>query len=156
MLDDVEDVLRTSLHRIFKPEQHVRWMRSYIRGLLALGFCATVFLNASERTLSQVAGPARTLASSGLVSNEQTLQGRIASIDGPFRMIVSDDDGCIDRVTLRPGTIITPKGLTLSVSMRVTIRGHKVGDAFEATAIRTHYVYYPHSSTAAPNRRACR
>lgn len=100
--------------------------------VLALGFCALVFLSASERTLSQAAATGEAPPSSG--HNEQRLHGRIASID-------SDDDGCIDREMLRHGTVVTPVGLTLSVSTRVTVHGHKVRNGSEATAIRAHYVY---------------
>jgi hypothetical protein len=71
----------------------------------------------------------------------ETIRGRVASLEGRVRLIVSDDDGCIDRVELRRNTTITPAGLVLSVGMRVTIRGHRTARGFEAATIHAHYVY---------------
>jgi hypothetical protein len=72
-------------------------------------------------------------------SGEETIHGRIASIDGPFAIVVRDDRGFLDAVSLRQGTIINPRGLRLAVGMTVTIVGYNAGASFSAVEIDAPY-----------------
>jgi hypothetical protein len=76
-----------------------------------------------------------------VVSTDETIHGRIRSVDGAFTIAVDDDRGFIDSVELHQGTIINPTGLTLSPGMSVTIVGFNAGDAFDANEIDTPYSY---------------
>lgn len=72
---------------------------------------------------------------------EQTIHGRIQSIDGQYKITVRDDNGYLDSVALHHGTIINPTGLTLAPGMSVTIIGYSAGSVFEANEIDTPYTY---------------
>jgi hypothetical protein len=74
-------------------------------------------------------------------SRDESIHGRIASVNGTFNISVRDDRGFIDNVELHQGTIINPTGLTLVAGMTVTILGAANGGAFEATEIDTPYNY---------------
>lgn len=74
-------------------------------------------------------------------SQDETIQGRIESVDDAFHITVRDDRGFIDRVALHQGTIIVPRGLALAVGMSVTIVGVNAGTYFEANEIDTPYAY---------------
>jgi hypothetical protein len=76
-----------------------------------------------------------------VVSTDETIHGRIRSVDGAFILSVDDDRGFIDSVQLHQGTIINPTGLTLSPGMSVTVVGFNAGDAFDANEIDTPYTY---------------
>jgi hypothetical protein len=77
----------------------------------------------------------------GTIGTDETIHGRIRSVDGAFRISVEDDRGFVDTVGLHPGTIINPTGLTLSAGMSVTILGVNAGSAFDANEIDTPYTY---------------
>ncbi|MGD0472480.1 MAG: hypothetical protein ABSB70_04615 [Candidatus Velthaea sp.] len=83
-------------------------------------------------------------ARSSTISTDETIHGRIRSVDGAFNLSVDDDRGFIDSVQLHPGTIINPTGLTLADGMSVTILGYNAGDTFEANEIDTPYTYDLH------------
>jgi hypothetical protein len=72
---------------------------------------------------------------------EETIHGRIESVAGPFTIVVRDDRGFLDSVTLRQGTIINPRGLRLAVGMTVTIVGFNAGASFSAVEIDVPYAY---------------
>src|SRR6202166_470360 len=72
---------------------------------------------------------------------EETIHGRIYSINATFNITVTDDNGYMDNVDLHQGTIINPTGLTLAPGMEVTIMGYNGGSAFEAMEIDTPYSY---------------
>lgn len=81
----------------------------------------------------------------------ETIRGTIASIDAKYHITVRDERGYIDDVTLHPGTIINPTGLTLARGQRVTINGEPSGGTLIANEIDTPYhysyvipVYYPY------------
>jgi hypothetical protein len=74
-------------------------------------------------------------------SADETIHGRIRSVDGAFNLSVDDDRGFTDSVQLHEGTIINPTGLTLSEGMSVTILGVNAGDTFDANEIDTPYTY---------------
>jgi uncharacterized membrane protein YgcG len=75
------------------------------------------------------------------LSTDETIHGRIRSVDGAFSITVADDRGFIDTVSLHAGTIINPTGLTLSAGMSVTILGYNAGASFSANEIDTPYTY---------------
>ena len=75
-------------------------------------------------------------------SGEEVIRGRIASIDGKYRLRVRDDRGFVDNVTLHDGTVINPTGLRLSPGQSVTIMGHNIGKSFAANEIDTPYANY--------------
>jgi hypothetical protein len=68
-------------------------------------------------------------------SGEETIHGRIASIDGPESLQVRDDRGFIDNVHLEPGAIVTPPGTRLLPGMIVAIAGVNRGLVFAADRI---------------------
>ncbi|HTJ25815.1 MAG TPA: hypothetical protein VMA36_06595 [Candidatus Limnocylindria bacterium] len=72
-------------------------------------------------------------------SSDETITGRIASIDGTFNITVDDARGFSDNVALYQGTIINPTGLTLESGMDVTIEGYADGSQFVANEIDTPY-----------------
>jgi len=72
---------------------------------------------------------------------DETIHGRIYSINATFNITVTDDNGYMDNVELHQGTIINPTGLTLAPGMEVTIVGYSAGSAFEANEIDTPYTY---------------
>jgi hypothetical protein len=74
-------------------------------------------------------------------SAEQTIRGRIASVNGTWNITVNDDNGYQDSIGLHHGTIINPTGLTLEPGMNVTIIGYNAGNVFEANEIDTPYNY---------------
>jgi hypothetical protein len=77
----------------------------------------------------------------GAGSNDQTISGRIQSIDGAYHLTVLDDHGSYDSVQLHQGTVINPTGLTLATGMSVTITGYNAGSSFDANEIDTPYAY---------------
>jgi hypothetical protein len=76
-----------------------------------------------------------------VVNADETIHGRIRSVDGAFNISVDDDRGFVDSVVLHQGTIINPTGLTLSPGMSVTILGANAGSALSANEIDTPYSY---------------
>jgi hypothetical protein len=75
------------------------------------------------------------------VSYDQTIRGRIQSIDGTFHITVRDERGFVDSVQLHQGTVINPTGLTLTPGMSVTITGYNAGSSFGANEIDAPYTY---------------
>jgi hypothetical protein len=71
----------------------------------------------------------------------EIIHGRIASVNGAFRIVVADDRGFNDDVALGHGTIIYPTGLTLVAGMTVTVHGYNAGNSFAAQEIDTDYQY---------------
>lgn len=103
--------------------------------LLAAAFVTTVC--AANAPIPASAQPVPSYATA-----EQTIHGRIASVDGEFNITVDDDNGYEDNVHLHHGTIINPTGLTLEPGQSVTIIGYNAGSYFEANEIDTPYNYY--------------
>lgn len=116
-------------------------MGVHLSTLPAGAFCVAALLCTGDRVFGQAGIAERTGAAVEPASDEQTLRGRIAAMDGRLGLVVSDDDGCIEHVKILPATTVTPRGLALSVSMRITVHGHMAGTTFVATAIHAHYVY---------------
>jgi hypothetical protein len=75
------------------------------------------------------------------ISTDETIHGRIHSVNGAFDISVDDDRGFVDNVELHQGTIINPTGLTLAPGMSVTILGVNSGAALSANEIDTPYTY---------------
>jgi uncharacterized membrane protein YgcG len=73
---------------------------------------------------------------------EETIHGRIISVDNTWNISVADDRGFVDNVELHQGTIINPTGLTLAPDMTVTIVGYANGPVFEANEIDMPNSYY--------------
>lgn len=72
-------------------------------------------------------------------TGEESIKGTISSVSGKYKILVHDDRGFIDDVTLHDGTIINPTGLTLGPGQSVTILGHNAGSSFSANEIDTPY-----------------
>jgi hypothetical protein len=72
-------------------------------------------------------------------SGEETIRGTISEIPGKYAVQLRDDRGYLDSVTLHPGTIINPTGLTLRTGMHVTIVGANAGTSFTANEIDAPY-----------------
>jgi hypothetical protein len=77
----------------------------------------------------------------GIRSDDETIRGRIQSIDGTFHITVLDERGFVDSVQLHQNTIINPTGLTLAPGMSVTISGYNAGSSFDANEIDAPYTY---------------
>jgi len=106
-------------------------------------------LFASLLGLALCAGPAAALAQSGpsglpsyaapatgpANNDEETIHGKIASIDDADSLQVNDDRGFVDSVKLQQSTIINPTGTQLQPGMAVTIGGAARGNVFAATHI---------------------
>jgi hypothetical protein len=75
-------------------------------------------------------------------SGEESIRGRISSIDGKYSLKLRDDRGFIDAVRLHDGTIINPTGLRLSPGQSVTIHGYNSGNTFNANEVDTGYAVY--------------
>lgn len=75
-------------------------------------------------------------------SDEETIKGRITSVNGTA-LEIRDDRGFIDNVQLHQGTVINPTGLTLAPGMSVTVLGYNRGRTFAANEIDTPYASYP-------------
>lgn len=86
--------------------------------------------------------PAPSYARPVATNGEETIQGRIASIDGKYRIELRDDRGFVDNVELHQGTVINPTGLQLQPGMTVTILGYNRGPLFAANEIDTPYLSY--------------
>ncbi len=103
----------------------------------ALAFGAAVLpLVVGAQTLPSYARPG-----SGPTTSGETIHGVIEAIQGPYRILIRDDRGFVDDVTLRQGTVINPRGLRLAVGMSVTIYGLAAGSTFSALEIDTPYDY---------------
>lgn len=79
---------------------------------------------------------------------EETIHGRIRSIDGQYRITVRDVKGYLDHIALHRSTIFNPPGLTLAPLMSVTIFGYNAGSVFMANEIDTPYGSTPRAETA--------
>jgi hypothetical protein len=75
----------------------------------------------------------------GTATGDETIQGRIASVDSKEHITIHDERGFIDDVSLHNGTVINPTGLTLAVGQPVRIYGHADGTTFAAVEIDTRY-----------------
>ena len=74
-------------------------------------------------------------------SDEDTIHGRIVSVDDQYNVSVRDDKGYVDHVRLHQGTIINPTGLSLHPGMTVTVLGVNSGNVLAANEIDTPYNY---------------
>jgi hypothetical protein len=72
---------------------------------------------------------------------DEQIRGRITNFDGGYNLTVRDERGFIDNVSLHPGTIINPTGLTLAPGMIVSILGYNAGGNFAANEIDTPYTF---------------
>lgn len=72
-------------------------------------------------------------------TGDETIHGRIESIEGPYAIVVLDDRGFLDNVSLHAGTIINPRGLRLAPGMTVTIVGVNAGASLSAIEIDAPY-----------------
>jgi hypothetical protein len=108
----------------------------------------TLLKSASLRLTASLAFGLLTLASPPLgkaqqlpsyATAEQTIRGRIRSIDGQYHITVRDNKGYLDSVALHQRTLINPPGLVLAPRMSVTIFGYNAGSVFVANEIDTPY-----------------
>ena len=76
-------------------------------------------------------------------ADEDTVHGRIVSVDDQYHLSVRDNKGYVDHITLHQGTIINPTGLTLHAGMTVTVLGVNSGSTLAANEIDTPYDYAP-------------
>ena len=106
-------------------------------GILAAALAASLALPAVA--IAQQVPSYADSTSSG--NADETISGRVNTIDGTFDLSVNDDRGFVDHVHLHQGTIINPTGLTLAPEMAVTILGYNAGSVFEANEIDTPYSY---------------
>jgi hypothetical protein len=105
------------------------------------GACSLMAAIVGIAPLAAAAQDVPSYAQPTTISTDETIHGRIRSVDGAFNISVDDDRGFVDSVELHQGTIINPTGLTLSAGMSVTILGTNGGSTFEANEIDTPYSY---------------
>lgn len=79
------------------------------------------------------------IAANAAVPGVSQMHGRITALKSKYDIHVENRKGEIDDVTLHPGTIINPTGLSLRPGMRVTILGNPSGQSFRADEIDTPY-----------------
>jgi hypothetical protein len=104
-----------------------------ISSLAGLGMTAVVpVLPAAAQNVPSYAQPA---------GGDETIQGQIVAVDGPFHISVRDVRGFIDNVQLEHGTIINPLGLALAPGIDVTIAGFNAGSYFQANEIDAAVAY---------------
>jgi hypothetical protein len=108
-------------------------MRAFVAKILAAAFAGTLAFGVAAVPLGV---SAQGVPSYGQpASADETIHGRITAIQGPYAIVVLDDRGFLDTVSLRQGTIINPRGLRLAVGMEVTIAGYNAGTSFAAVEI---------------------
>ena len=83
-------------------------------------------------------------------NDEDTVHGRIVTVDDQYNVSVRDDKGYVDHVRLHQGTIINPTGLSLHTGMTVTVLGLNQGNVLAANEIDTPYNYSPALAYGAP------
>ena len=102
---------------------------------------ATALLTLTTLSVASAQTPAQVPPGNAPAVSDQTIKGRIVAIKDPFHIVVRDDKGAVENVTLHRGTIINPTGLTLAAGMRVSIMGYAADNAFAANEIDTPYTY---------------
>jgi hypothetical protein len=78
----------------------------------------------------------------------ETIHGTIASVASLTHILVADDRGFTDDVTLRRGAEVSANGVRLEPGERVTITGSAAGRTFLATRIMTHGQSYANDTYA--------
>lgn len=73
-------------------------------------------------------------AQPGATANQETIQGTIAAVPGPYALRLQDVRGFVDDVRMDAATVMPP-GFALAPGTSVTIQGYNAGDHFQATAI---------------------
>ena len=81
------------------------------------------------------AAPVRAQKLPSYATAEETIAGRIRSIDGQYHITLRDNKGYLDSVALHASTLINPAGVTLEPRMNVTIFGYASGSVFVANEI---------------------
>jgi hypothetical protein len=89
--------------------------------------------------LSALPAAAQNVPSYAAPGADETIQGTVAAVNGPYNISVRDVRGYIDNVTLHQGTIINPTGLELAPGESVSIVGNAQGSTFAANEIDTPY-----------------
>ena len=101
-----------------------RWS---VAGIAAFAVCGTVpIAGLAQAPLPSYSRPA---------TASETVHGRIASIEGAYRITVQDDRGYVDAIALRSGTVINPRGVRLAIGMTVTVTGINSGRTLMADVI---------------------
>ncbi len=96
---------------------------------------------AGAQTVDPPAAPAAPVAPPSYATPVagETISGHITAVTGKYTLELRDTRGFVDNVTLHPGTIINPRGLTLAAGMQVTINGANAGTTFTANQIDAPY-----------------
>ncbi|MGD0475817.1 MAG: hypothetical protein ABSB70_21720 [Candidatus Velthaea sp.] len=81
-------------------------------------------------------------------SRSETIRGTISSVESVDHLLVADDRGYTDDVTLRRGAAVSGSGVRLVPGERVTIQGAAAGSTFLATRIATHGQSYAGDASA--------
>ncbi len=108
---------------------------TFARGALA----AIVLTSGVDGIAAAQTVPSGALPPYATPATDQEIRGKISAVTGKYTLLVRDERGYIDSVTLHQGTIITPTGLTLEPGMQVTITGTPAGATFDANQINTPY-----------------
>jgi hypothetical protein len=81
-------------------------------------------------------GPRAVLADlPSYATGDETIGGTIAALSGKYDLVLQDQRGFNDSVTLHDGTVIVPSGATLQTGDTVSIIGHADGKTFDADEI---------------------
>jgi hypothetical protein len=68
-------------------------------------------------------------------TNDETIHGTVDSLPSHYTLLLRDDRGFVDTVTLRDETVVNPSDLQLTAGLAVTIVGHADGKTFDADEI---------------------
>jgi hypothetical protein len=112
-----------------------RYHSKVIASLLVLALCGGPAAALAQAAPSDVPSYANPDAAGPANNDEETIHGKIASIDGADALQLNDDRGFVDSVQLQQDTIINPNGTRLQPGMAVTIGGAARGNVFAANHI---------------------
>jgi hypothetical protein len=112
-----------------------RYYSRVVAALLLLALCGGPAAALAQAAPSDVPSYASPDAAGPANNDEETIHGKIASIDGADALQLNDDRGFVDSVQLQQDTIINPNGTRLQPGMAVTIGGAARGNVFAASHI---------------------
>jgi hypothetical protein len=122
-------------------------MRTFVAKIVAAAIAVALTAGVVALPVGARAQGAPSYGRPAAPSGDETIHGRIESIEGSFAIVVRDDRGFLDAVALHQGTIINPRGLRLAPGMSVTIIGFNAGASFSAVEIDAPYASDEYGAT---------
>jgi hypothetical protein len=105
-------------------------MMASVRAIMARATVTATF------AVTAFAGPRPAVADPpSYATGDETIAGTISALSGKYDLVLQDQRGFNDSVTLHDGTVISPGGTTLQTGEAVSIVGHADGKTFDADEI---------------------